>query len=158
MSKVGTPPPHNLDKPHGLVASIKNNKNSVNNWYSWSYSRPPENPRYWAQEGQRDPRGALEGLVCMYLISPYTLTFFEWRICCWLACSVSWCCSATFQPGRLYTSQLFQGGGEYCRYLLSIDSQLNRIDPSTNIFLPNPERGYRTKFEILLEEVFPNII
>ena len=45
-----------------------------------------------------------------------------------------------------------------CRNLLSTDSRLNRIDPSTNIFLPNPERGYRTKFEILLEEVFPNSI
>ena len=45
-----------------------------------------------------------------------------------------------------------------CRNLLSIDSQLNRINPSTNIFPPNPERGYRTKFEILLEEVFPNSI
>ena len=30
------------------------------------------------------------------------------------------------------------------RNLLSIDSLLNRIDPSTNIFPPNPERGYRT--------------
>ena len=38
-----------------------------------------------------------------------------------------------------------------CRNLLSIDSRLNRIDPSTNIFPPNPERGYKTKFEILLE-------
>ena len=28
MSKVGTPPPHNLDKTHGLVESINNN-NSV---------------------------------------------------------------------------------------------------------------------------------
>ena len=45
-----------------------------------------------------------------------------------------------------------------CRNLLSIDSRLNRIDPSTNIFPPNPEQGYRTKFEILLEEVFPNSI
>ena len=27
MYEVGTPPPHNLDKPHGLVASINNNKN-----------------------------------------------------------------------------------------------------------------------------------
>ena len=45
-----------------------------------------------------------------------------------------------------------------CRNLLSIDSRLNQIDPSTNIFLPNPEQGYRTKLEILLEEVFPNII
>ena len=27
MSEVETPPPHNLDKPHGLVASINNNKN-----------------------------------------------------------------------------------------------------------------------------------
>ena len=25
MSKVGTPPTHNLDNPHGLVASINNN-------------------------------------------------------------------------------------------------------------------------------------
>ena len=34
-----------------------------------------------------------------------------------------------------------------CRNLLSIDSRLNQIDPSTNIiFLPNTERGYRTKF------------
>ena len=48
--------------------------------------------------------------------------------------------------------------GAVCRNLLSIDSRLNRIDPSTNIFPPNPERGYRTKFEIILEEVFPNSI
>ena len=41
-----------------------------------------------------------------------------------------------------------------CRNILSIDSRLNRIGPSTNICLPNPERGYRTKFEILLEVVF----
>ena len=41
-----------------------------------------------------------------------------------------------------------------CRNLLSIDSGLNRIDPSTNISPPNPERGYRTKFGILLEGVF----
>ena len=27
MSEVGTPLPHNLDKPHGLVASINNNNN-----------------------------------------------------------------------------------------------------------------------------------
>ena len=27
MYEVGTPPPHNLDKPHGLVASINNNNN-----------------------------------------------------------------------------------------------------------------------------------
>ena len=26
MSEVGTTPPHNSDKPHGLVASINNNK------------------------------------------------------------------------------------------------------------------------------------
>ena len=25
MSEVGTPPPHNSDKPHGMVASINNN-------------------------------------------------------------------------------------------------------------------------------------
>ena len=31
-----------------------------------------------------------------------------------------------------------------CRNLLSIDSRLNRIDVSTNIFPPNPEQGYRT--------------
>ena len=49
-------------------------------------------------------------------------------------------------------------GVETCRNLLSIDSRLNRIDPSTNIFPQNPERGYRTKFKILLEEVFPNSI
>ena len=30
MSEVGTPPPHNLDKPHGLVASINNNSNNRN--------------------------------------------------------------------------------------------------------------------------------
>ena len=52
----------------------------------------------------------------------------------------------------------FMGGGFFCRNLLSIDSRLNQIDPSTNIFPPNPERGYRTKFEILLEEVFTNSI
>ena len=51
-----------------------------------------------------------------------------------------------------------QWGAWMCRNLLSIDSRLNRIDPSTNILLPNPERGYRTKFEILLEKVFPNSI
>ena len=28
MSKVGTPPPHNSEKPHGLVESIKNNNNN----------------------------------------------------------------------------------------------------------------------------------
>ena len=49
-------------------------------------------------------------------------------------------------------------GSAVCRNLLSIDSRLNRIDPSTNIFPPNPERGYRTKVEILLEEVFTNSI
>ena len=44
---------------------------------------------------------------------------------------------------------------EMCRNLLSIDYLLNRIDPSKNlIFLPNKERVYRTKFEILLEGVF----
>ena len=31
MSKVGTSKPHNLDKPHELVASTNNNKNSKNN-------------------------------------------------------------------------------------------------------------------------------
>ena len=29
MSGVGTPPPHNSDKPHGLVASINNNSNNI---------------------------------------------------------------------------------------------------------------------------------
>ena len=29
MSEVETPPPHNLDKPHGLVASINNNNNII---------------------------------------------------------------------------------------------------------------------------------
>ena len=28
MSEVGTPPPHDSDKPHGLVDSINNNNNS----------------------------------------------------------------------------------------------------------------------------------
>ena len=41
-----------------------------------------------------------------------------------------------------------------CWNILSIDSRLNQIDPSTNIFLSNPERGYRTKLEILLERVY----
>ena len=27
MSKVGTPPPHNLENPHGMVASTNNNNN-----------------------------------------------------------------------------------------------------------------------------------
>ena len=45
-----------------------------------------------------------------------------------------------------------------CRNLFSIDSQFNQIKPITNISPPNPERGYRTKFEIILEEVFPNSI
>ena len=31
MSKVGTPPPHNLDKPPRLVESINNNNNVKNN-------------------------------------------------------------------------------------------------------------------------------
>ena len=35
-------------------------------------------------------------------------------------------------------------GSSGCRDILSIDSRLNRIDPSKNIFPPNPERGYRT--------------
>ena len=49
--------------------------------------------------------------------------------------------------------------GEKYRNLLSIDSQLNQIDPSTNIiFLTNVEQGYRTKLEILLEGVFQYII
>ena len=30
MSKVGNPPPHQLDKPHGLVASINNNNKPFN--------------------------------------------------------------------------------------------------------------------------------
>ena len=29
MSEVGTPPPHNSDKPQGLVESINNNNNSA---------------------------------------------------------------------------------------------------------------------------------
>ena len=46
-----------------------------------------------------------------------------------------------------------------CSNLLSIDFWLNRINPSTNItFLSNAERGYRTKFWIMLEEVFQYII
>ena len=40
-----------------------------------------------------------------------------------------------------------------CRNLLSINSRLNQIDPSTNIFPFNPEWGYSTKLEILLEGV-----
>ena len=44
---------------------------------------------------------------------------------------------------------------ERCRNLLSIDSQLNIINPRTSIiFLSNAEWRYRTKFEILLAEVF----
>ena len=31
ISEVGTPPPHNLDKPHGLVASINKNNNNHQN-------------------------------------------------------------------------------------------------------------------------------
>ena len=49
-------------------------------------------------------------------------------------------------------------GGALCRNIMSIDSRLNRIDLNKNIFPPNTERGYRTKFEILLEEVFQNSI
>ena len=46
-------------------------------------------------------------------------------------------------------------GGGFCRNLLSFDSQFNRIDPSTDIiFLSNAERGYITKFKILIEGVF----
>ena len=29
MSEVGTPPPHNSDEPHGLVASTNNNNNNI---------------------------------------------------------------------------------------------------------------------------------
>ena len=29
ISEVGTPPPYNLKKPHGLVASINNNNNNM---------------------------------------------------------------------------------------------------------------------------------
>ena len=51
-----------------------------------------------------------------------------------------------------YTITLYRGR---CRNLLSIDSWLNWIDPSTNIiYPPNVERGYITKFEILLGGVF----
>ena len=51
-----------------------------------------------------------------------------------------------------YTLTLKRGR---CRNLLSIDSQLNLIEPSTNIISPpNAERGYRTKIEILHEGVF----
>ena len=46
-----------------------------------------------------------------------------------------------------------------CRNLLSIDSQLNQIYPSTNIISsPNSEHGYRTKFENLLGVAFQYII
>ena len=62
-----------------------------------------------------------------------------------------------FRDARLGYTHDFEIMSEttaYCRNILSIDSQLNQIDLSTNIFPPNPERGYRTKFEILLEGVF----
>ena len=36
MSKIGTPPLHNLDTPQGLVASI-NNKNNYKLWYLFLY-------------------------------------------------------------------------------------------------------------------------
>ena len=55
-------------------------------------------------------------------------------------------------------TQGYAAASPSCRNLLPIDSRLNRINPSTNIVLPNPEWGYRTKFEILLEELFPNSI
>ena len=46
-----------------------------------------------------------------------------------------------------------------CRNLLSNNPRLNWIYLITNIiFLPNPEQGYITKFEILLEGVFQHII
>ena len=66
-----------------------------------------------------------------------------------------------FRDARLGYTHDFERMSEttaYCRNILSIDSQLNQIDLSTNIFPPNPERGYRTKFEILLKEVFLNSI
>ena len=51
-------------------------------------------------------------------------------------------CPLTFKSGR-------------CRNLPPIDSRLNRINPVTNIiFVPNAERGYIIKFEILLGGVF----
>ena len=51
---------------------------------------------------------------------------------------------------------ILPGGVILCRNILSINSQLNWIDPSKNISPPSPEQGYRTKFEILLEGVFTN--
>ena len=52
----------------------------------------------------------------------------------------------------IHLLQRGRGGG---RNQLSIDYGLNRIYPSTNnISPPNAERGFRTKFEILLEGVF----
>ena len=46
-----------------------------------------------------------------------------------------------------------------CGYLLSFNSRFNRIDRSTNMISPpNAEQGYRTKFEILIGEVFQYII
>ena len=52
---------------------------------------------------------------------------------------------------KYYNLDELEQGGITCRNLLSIDSRLNRIDLSPNTFPPNPERGYKTKFEILLE-------
>ena len=39
MSYVGTPPPNNLDKPHGLVSNIHNNSNNKNNNIRATYVR-----------------------------------------------------------------------------------------------------------------------
>ena len=42
-----------------------------------------------------------------------------------------------------------------CSNTLSIDSRLNRIDPSTNIiYPPNAEQGYKSKLGIILGGVF----
>ena len=52
-----------------------------------------------------------------------------------------WAKDGNRRPGK---KQKRSNGDGNCRNLLSVYSRLNRIDPSTNIFPPNPERGYRT--------------
>ena len=72
--------------------------------------------------------------------------------------SIAFITSLVMKFGSGLVGGVFSCDDEFCRNLLSIDSSLNRIDPSTNISSPNPERAYRTKFEILLEGVFQYII
>ena len=95
--------------------------------------------------GRQHRRGVREGGGCIHVCQK------QWRMWYYRKWRPIYTASRTQSNSSLQPCPL-------CRNLLSTNSRLNWIDPSTNIFPPNPERGYRTKFEILLEEVFPNSI